>query len=248
MSTNPVIANVQSVISDPILTQGDRGASVRELQALLNAKGASLVIDGEFGAVTKAAVVRFQQQNGLTADGTVDATTWAALRRPVVAPIRLVDAAINYQPAQFPHQRAAVQWLEAQIAYPILREFMQRWDNLVIQPDPVLQQGDSGVPVPRLQRLLNAAGASLLVDGAFGASVKAAVARFQRSQGLVADGVVGEQTWGALFRAVGERRLPDFFAAYRQNQSPQTTAALEWLQIQVPTVILTQFAIRWRNP
>ena len=248
MSTNPVTSDIQSVVSDPILTQGASGAAVRELQALLNAKGASLVVDGDFGSVTKAAVVRFQQQNGLTANGIVESSTWAALRRPIAAPIRFVDAAINYQPARFPHQRAAVQWLEAQIAYPILRQFMQRWDNLAIQPDPILQQGDSGGLVRRLQRLLNAAGASLLVDGEFGSNVRAAVARFQRSQGLAADGVVGEQTWGALFRNVGERRLPDFFAAYSQGHSVQNTAALEWLQIQIPTVILAQFATRWRNP
>jgi peptidoglycan hydrolase-like protein with peptidoglycan-binding domain len=246
MSSNQVMTNAQSTVSDPVLSQGDRGAAVINLQTLLNAKGANLVVDGDFGPATKAAVVTFQQQNSLTANGIVDSSTWAALRQP--APIRLVDVGLNYQPDRFPHQRTAVQWLEAQIVYPILREFMQRWDNLVIQPDPVLQQGDSGVSVRRLQRLLKATGASLTVDGEFGAGTRAAVVQFQRSQGLAADGIVGEQTWGALFRLVGERRLPDFFSAYKQSQSVQTTAALEWLQTQIPTVILTQFATRWRNP
>ena len=241
-------ADIQPITSDPILAQGDRGAAVRELQTLLNAKGANLLIDGDFGATTKAAVVKFQQQNGLIADGIVGASTWAALRKPAVAPIRLVDVGLNYQPDRFPHQRAAIQWLEAQIAYPTLREFIQRWDNAVIQPDPILQQGDSGAVVVRLQKLLNAAQASLPLDGQFGSRTKAAVVVFQRSQGLAADGVVGEQTWGALFRLVGERRLPDFFAAYKQGHSAQNTAALEWLQTQIPTVILTQFAVRWRNP
>jgi peptidoglycan hydrolase-like protein with peptidoglycan-binding domain len=248
MSIEQVVSNVQSLVSDPILAQGDRGAAVIELQTLLNAKGARLVVDGDFGLATKAAVIKFQQQNDLRADGIVVSSTWAALRKSPAVPLRLVDAGLNYQPARFPHQQAAAQWLEAQIAYPILREFMQRWDNAAIQPDPVLQQGDRGATVQRLQRLLNAAGASLVADGAFGSGTRAAVIRFQREQGLSADGVVGEQTWGLLFRLVGERRLPDFFSAYRQGQSPKTTAALEWLQTQVSIVILTEFATRWRNP
>ncbi len=248
MSTKQVVSNLQSTVSDPILAQGNQGAAVRELQTLLNAKGANLVVDGDFGATTEAAVIRFQQQNSLIADGIVGSSTWAALRKPVVVPIRLVDVGLNYQPDRFPHQRTAVQWLEAQIVYPILREFMQRWDNAVIQPDPVLQQGDRGITVARLQRLLNAAGATLVADGEFGSGTRAAVIRFQRTQGLLADGIVGEQTWGRLFRLVGERHLPDFFGAYQQHQSPQTTAALEWLQAQISIVLLTEFATRWRNP
>ena len=248
MSTNQVVSDAQAAVSDPILAQGDRGAAVIELQKLLNAKGANLVVDGDFGAATKAAVIKFQQQNGLPADGIVGSSTWAALRKPVVAPIKLVDAALNYQPDRFPQQRSAVQWLESQIAYPILREFIQRWDNVAIQPDPVLQQGSSGVVVRRLQKLLNAAGAALVVDGEFGASTRAAVVALQSANRLAVDGVVGERTWGLLFRLVGERRLPDFFSAYQQHQSVQTTAALNWLQSQISIAILTQFAARWRNP
>ena len=248
MSIKQVVSDVQPLVSDPILAQGDRGAAVIELQTLLNAKGARLVVDGDFGLVTKTAVIKFQQQNDLRADGIVVSSTWAALRKPTAVPLRLVDAGLNYHPGRFPNQRAATQWLEEQIAYPILREFIQRWDNAVIQPDPILQQGDRGAAVQRLQRLLNAAGASLATNEVFDPSTKGAVIEFQREQRLAADGIVGEQTWGLLFRLVGERRLPDFFGAYRQGQSPQTTAALEWLQAQISTAILTEFATRWRKP
>ena len=65
----------------------------------------------------------------------------------------------------------------------------------VLQPWPVLRQGVRGEPVRSLQYLLNAHGAALVVDGVFGARTNAAVLGFQRSHGLVANGVVAQATW-----------------------------------------------------
>lgn len=63
----------------PTLRQGSNGPSVRELQAKLDQRGETLAVDGVFGALTRAAVVRFQQANGLDPDGIVGAMTWGAL-------------------------------------------------------------------------------------------------------------------------------------------------------------------------
>jgi hypothetical protein len=49
-----------------------------------------------------------------------------------------------------------------------------------------------------LQRRLNALGAALAVDGSFGRLTLGAVKKFQRSKGLVIDGVVGPRTRKAL--------------------------------------------------
>lgn len=122
-------ANAQAAqLADPLLRQGDSGAAVTELQRLLNAKGVKVSVDGIFGANTQKAVIQFQRSNGLTADGIVGAKTWAALRK-VPTPIRLVDVALNYDPDSFPHQKAALEWLQGQIPVATLNEFARRWRN-----------------------------------------------------------------------------------------------------------------------
>lgn len=64
---------------------------------------------------------------------------------------------------------------------------------------PLLRHGDKLPAAGVLQKLLNArAGISLVADGDFGSRTKAAVAAFQRSKNLAADGVVGQITWPRL--------------------------------------------------
>ncbi len=114
--------------TDSTLRQGDSGAAVSELQQLLNAKGINITVDGVFGNATRAAVVQFQQQNGLVVDGIVGLQTWQALRRG--GPIQLTDAAIYYEPSKYPYQKKAFEWLQSQISRSALEEFARRWRNL----------------------------------------------------------------------------------------------------------------------
>lgn len=58
---------------------GSRGNFVRILQYLLNWYGVNLAVDGIFGVGTERAVVQFQRNNNLTADGIVGRNTWNKL-------------------------------------------------------------------------------------------------------------------------------------------------------------------------
>lgn len=62
-----------------------------------------------------------------------------------------------------------------------------------------VQTGSSGDVVKAAQAALNGKGAQLTVDGGFGAGTKAAAVSFQSANGLTADGVIGPDTWTALF-------------------------------------------------
>lgn len=61
-----------------------------------------------------------------------------------------------------------------------------------------LRFGDRSAAVRDLQRKLNAKGAKLATDGAFGAATETAVRAYQRAVGLVADGVAGPKTLASL--------------------------------------------------
>jgi Putative peptidoglycan binding domain len=76
------------------LRQGSKGPRVREIQGLLNSKGARprLGVDGDFGPLTDTAVRTFQTAKHLPVDGLVGPKTWSALHnrnsqpRATVAP------------------------------------------------------------------------------------------------------------------------------------------------------------------
>lgn len=62
---------------------GAKGNNVKWLQWHLNQLGEKLTIDGDFGVLVKAAVLRFQKKQKLTQDGIVGAKTRAALKKAV---------------------------------------------------------------------------------------------------------------------------------------------------------------------
>jgi len=62
-----------------VIRTGSRGDYVTLAQTKLNQKGMNLKVDGIFGKNTKDAVVKFQKENGLVADGVIGPNTWNKL-------------------------------------------------------------------------------------------------------------------------------------------------------------------------
>lgn len=90
----------------PVLRQGSNSmwppVTVRSLQYLLNARGARLQVDGQFGPRTKAAVVAFQRARHLTANGVVARATWLRLiisvrQGSTGSAVRAVQDQINFR-------------------------------------------------------------------------------------------------------------------------------------------------------
>lgn len=67
-------------VSCKVVQQGSVGDHVKAMQILLNGTiGAKLVVDGEYGDKTKAAIQKYQKSAGLTADGIAGKDTWTSL-------------------------------------------------------------------------------------------------------------------------------------------------------------------------
>ncbi len=68
-----------------------------------------------------------------------------------------------------------------------------------------IKLGDSGAEVKELQKILNAQGYAIVVDGCFGPLTQKAVIQYQLSRSdsfcraLAPDGIVGPATWSSLF-------------------------------------------------
>lgn len=64
-----------------------------------------------------------------------------------------------------------------------------------------VRKGSRGATVTKVQYRLKARGWRIAVDGIFGGDTDAVVRAFQKEKGLTPDGIVGPQTWRALWTA-----------------------------------------------
>lgn len=103
---------------------------------------------------------------------------------------------------------------------------------------PTLSIGSRGSSVTELQRLLLAHGFSPgPIDGIFGSQTQSAVIAFQRSRGLVPDGIVGVQTWTALGVNCGTTPPPTTCPAGTQPYTIRSGDTLYNLAIRFNTTV-----------
>ncbi|MDR0383998.1 MAG: peptidoglycan-binding protein [Christensenellaceae bacterium] len=163
------------------LSTGSTGSNVQLLQYILNYIGEyydfvpNVVEDGVFGRGTANAVMEFQKNFGMPADGVVGRDTWN----------RLYDVynkinANNYVP-------------------------LPTTDNeLLNYPNQVFKVGSSGSNVQYIQNAINAINQTypkipaVSIDGQYGPNTAASIKAFQEQFGLTPDGIVGNATWNNI--------------------------------------------------
>ncbi len=158
------------------LRLGSQGDEVRAVQRLLKGLGYySGSVDGDFGEGTEKAVIAFQKQNRISADGVVGAQTLAKLSAAsaaTAAPSR----------TNTPTVRATATPKVSQNLY--------------------LRYGDTGSDVRTMQNRLIALGyLSGEASGTFDRVTEKAVTAFQKRNVSYSDGVAGPMTLTALYSA-----------------------------------------------
>ena len=222
--TNNIQAIPQSYPGSP-LRQGDSGTAVFTLQRQLNriAKDypffGKLTVDGVFGPRMVSTVKTFQRQFNLTADGVVGRQTWYKISYIYVSVKDLAELTS-----------------EGETSSGTLSD--GSWGGTA------LRTGSTGSAVEQVQFWLNtlaqyeSALPSLAVDGRYGAATASAVRAFQRRYGLTVDGVVGRETWNAIyneFRSIqSDNGTPNAYpgTALREGASGQNVRLVQfWLKI-----------------
>lgn len=95
--TTPSTITTVDVSSYPLLKYGDSGSAVETLQSKLSSLGYfSGSIGGNFGSLTKTAVIAFQTANGLDADGMVGKDTWKKLYSDSAASTIVPTSTLQY--------------------------------------------------------------------------------------------------------------------------------------------------------
>ncbi len=187
-STN-LIQNVTSSYPGTPLRKGNNGDNVRIIQLQLNriAKnypgiGKINPIDGNFGTTTENVVKAFQKQFKLTPDGVVGKSTWYKISYIYASVKKLAELTSEG---------------EEGIGTANLPEGSY--------PGTALRQGSTGNSVREMQMFLAVIAPYypsinvVTVDGNFGSATQEAVRAFQTQFHLTVDGVVGEETWNAMF-------------------------------------------------
>ena len=185
--TNAPVMGIRYSYPGAPVRLGDRGEAVLRIQTMLNRISRDYPaipkvqpVDGIFGEGTEQAVIKFQQIFSLTPDGIVGSATWYKLVFLYVGVLDLAELVS-----------------EGQTFYA---------NAIPLEFSDVVAPGDTGEEVRVIQYLLSVVSEfysnvpQVSIDGVYGPDTRQAVIAVQQMAGLPQDGVVGEQTWQALYR------------------------------------------------
>ena len=186
------------VVSNSLKEGMNDSSEVKAMQARLIELGyLSGSADGDFGASTKAALVAFQKNAGLTADGIAGATTIKALNSSS-APKANASASATAAPTS-----------SATATYTTLK------------------QGSNGEAVKKLQkRLIELGYLTGSADGDYGRATTDAVKAFQKQAGLTADGIAGASTQKAVYSSDAKSKKTEADEIEDQLDSIKSTLSM----------------------
>lgn len=159
-----------------------RNPKVEEIQNILKYAGFKPgPVDGHMGAQTRMAIRKFQKSKGLKVTGRIDSITWSALNKKQ-------------------ESEKSASGMISKIHLPSLEVAETETEKKLNIQDEIMSHRLKSIDrIKKIQQALKNAGFYKGdIDGKIGPKTKMAIKAFQKSKGLIADGVVGQKTWDEL--------------------------------------------------
>ena len=206
-SSNAARSSKPVASAGEVLEFGSEGTKVRNLQQKLKDLGyLSGSVDGKFGIATQAAVIAFQKNNNLTADGKAGSATLS----------KLYSGSANKASGN-----------AAKITESDKKKSGRDTSNIASTGYETLENGSTGTMVRKLQERLKKLGYYAgSVDGTFGDATEAAVMAFQLQNNLTVDGKAGPATQRVLYGSGAQS--PVSYSALRMGDSGTAVRNLQY--------------------
>jgi peptidoglycan hydrolase-like protein with peptidoglycan-binding domain len=231
-----------SRLGSRVLRQGMRGIDVRTLQMDLTRVGLHTTLTGFFNTATRHNVIRFEHENGLAATGRVGRSFLRVLDRQLIA--RSITAVAdsgsaggnggNGGSAMGSGSSSSSSSSSSSTSSTTVRQD----GGSQHLGERTLRQGMHGHDVRVLQGYLTLAGVPTVVDGQFGSGTKRNVVRWERAQGLRANGVVTYSQSVALRSAVAKTQATTSAAAGKATINADGTASAPTGAPQIVTQVI----------
>lgn len=158
----------------------EHNSKVEEIQYILKYAGFSPGhVDGRMGTHTRMAIRKFQKSQGLKVTGRIDSITWSVLNKKQ-------------------ESKTAIPGMISKLHLPSI-EVMEVEKKSDIQDEILSHRLKSSDRIKKIQQALKKAEFYKGdIDGKIGPKTRIAIKAFQKSKGLITDGVVGQKTWDEL--------------------------------------------------
>lgn len=235
VSKNSVVAN-ESKIADlgdapGALRIGYNGKDVTKLQKALDILGYyDGRIDGDYGEGTTAAVLKYQQEKGLEADGVAGRDTIISIFGSCAKSTQ-ADTGEKETTAATSNNTSPKKTTASNT------NSVSSFDDIGKAPSPT-KPGDSGTNVKKLQQALTLLGYySSTIDSNYGDQTVYAVKKFQRNRGMKQDGVAGESTIRVMFSGTESESTATASSSSSSSSGGKKTELLDWYEDNVTKVI-----------
>ena len=202
---------------------GDENSDVKKLQQALHILGYyKNSVDGKYGDGTTAAVVLYQKDQGLEADGVAGRETVKSIFGSCAKTSKTKQTESGTESSSKETTTKASSSSSDDKTVSSIAE--------IGAAPKATKEGDSGANVVKLQQALELLGYySGEIDGDYGAGTVAAVKKLQKKRGMNADGIAGASTLRVLFGSSA--------SASGSSGKSYKTEVLDWFSDNVSSVI-----------